>query len=324
MKTYRKTGVWVACLLILLMTASCALRYPERPEHSARASLDPRLHIRLADYGLGSDSVQGSILDIGTGTKVYLWMPERAKAIILVQHGILDYALRYVSASNHLIPRFIQAGYAVCAIDARSHGYSYGEQAIVDVQDAVADHLAVRRKLATYGLPVIAFGHSMGGTITARSASLDQTNLAGVILLAPALYSPKFAPWYLRLGGSILSALTPRLGIRRLEKLPDDPAQRDPLVSTLTVAARPGRTIYGEAMRTEKSYKHITIPVLLIHGDADDTTDPASSRRMYERISSQDKTLYILSGSGHSPLNDPRYQQETTSRILAWLAQHTS
>lgn len=308
--------------LLLLLTAgsSCALRYPERKTHTAQALKDPRAHIALRHDGR-TDSVHAQTIPIGNDTQVYYWSAPQAKAIVLIQHGILGYAMRYVNQYNHMIPRLLEHGYSVCAIDARSHGYSWGQRATLDVADAIEDHKAVRQALVQKGLPIYLFGHSMGGIITAASLVQDTSNLAGVILLAPALYTPKFAPWPLRVVGSALAAVAPNIPIVKLGEMPSDPSKRDPLMPTLTVPVVSGVTIYTQAKRATKRYAEVQVPMLFIHSDADKTTDPEGSKRMYRAISSTDKRLLILRGAGHSPLNEKDYKESTLLEIINWLEQ---
>lgn len=307
-------------LLLAVASTSCALRYPERPALSARALSDPRAHIALQRAGR-IDSVHAELVTIGNGTLSYYWSAPQPKAIVLIQHGILGYAMRYVNEYNQMIPRLLERGYSVCAIDARSHGYSWGRRATLRVADAVADHRAVRRALASKGLPIYLYGHSMGGIITAASLVEDGADLAGVILMAPALYTPKFAPWAVRVAGTALAAVAPRMPVVKLGEMPRDSTQRDPLVSTRTVPVVSGVTIYTEAKRVSKRYAEVQVPMLFIHSDADRTTDPEGSKRMYRQISSRDKRLLILRGAGHSPLNEKDYRESTLLEIINWLEQ---
>ncbi len=320
MPTTRKT--LGTLLLAIGLLSSCALKYPERKEHSDKALTDPRATISLSDYNLGNDTIQASLIDIGNGTKVYLWEAKDAKAVVLVQHGILGYAMRYVSNYYNMIPRLLSRGFSVCAIDARSHGYSSGKNAILDVADAIEDHLRVRNKLSDRGLPIFLYGHSMGGIITAGSLTQSEDKVAGTILLAPALYTPKFAPWGLRILGTGLSTLAPRTPLLSLGEVSRAEMQQDPLMTTRTIYAISGTSIYVQSKRASKRYSHVTSPILLIHGDQDKTTDPEGSKRMYHEVTSKDKELMIIRGAKHSPLNDPSYQESTWQLIINWLERH--
>lgn len=321
MKSY--THLASMLLLGIGLLSSCALRYPERSEHQAQALSDPRAHIALSDYKLGQDSIHASLIDINNGTKVYLWEAKNPRAIVLIQHGILGYAMRYVSEYHNMIPRLLAEGFSVCAIDARSHGYSWGKLATLDVADAISDHLAVRLKLEERGLPIFLYGHSMGGIITAGSLTQRGDKIAGTILLAPALYSPRFAPWGLRFLGTGLSVIAPRLPLLSLGETSTADAKTDKLMPTRTIHAISGTSIYVQAKRASKHYQEVTTPLLLIHGDKDKTTDPESSKRMFREVGSKDKSLMIIRGATHSPLNDKSYQESTLQLILTWLRQRS-
>ena len=48
----------------------------------------------------------------------------------------------------------------------------------------------------------------------------------------------------------------------------------------------------------------ITLPVLILHGTADQATKPSGSKRFYENAGSADKTLKLYEGHYHDLLND--------------------
>ena len=66
------------------------------------------------------------------------------------------------------------------------------------------------------------------------------------------------------------------------------------------------------------------MPLLLVHGSEDRLVSVRGSRLVYERASSDDKTLKIYDGFFHEVLNEP---PEDRARVLAdivtWLQAHT-
>lgn len=125
---------------------------------------------------------------LSSGASAHKWQCDSPRAILTLQHGFGEYAERYVVSHSQLIPKLNSARFEVQAPDLWGHGTSPGDRSIVDVEMAVKDHLQMRSRAHSRGLPVFFFGHSLGGLIIAASVaenSLHHTN--GVILSSPAL-----------------------------------------------------------------------------------------------------------------------------------------
>jgi acylglycerol lipase len=290
---------------------------------------DPNTVAGMSPFTPGAASIRCRAWDIGTGVTGYVWHAPNARAVLLLEHGWGDYAQRYVKQSNQLIPHLLARGISVYAIDMWGNGRSPGTRGATDLDDAVADHLAARRKLREQPLPVFVLGHSVGGLVTATSILRDQSGVRGMILIAPAL------KW--DVSGSMLAVartgglLLPTFAV---PAPPADPAvqsrdmrfnerqARDPLMhmgNISWVSAASGATISRENW---KQYQHVTVPVLVVNGTADKVTIPSASREFVEAIRSPDKTLCLVEGGRHSLLDDPPSNAEALQIILGWLDRH--
>ena len=69
-------------------------------------------------------------------------------------------------------------------------------------------------------------------------------------------------------------------------------------------------------------YDELTVPILAIHGTADEATSPAGSEELIEDASSTDKTLELVDGAKHSLLDDSD-AESVMSTMLRWLERHT-
>ncbi len=107
------------------------------------------------------------------------------KGVVMISHGLAEHSGRYALLATFLASR----GYAVLAFDHRGHGRTtapdapLGRFARRDGEAALlADLAAVRRhaEAAYPGLPVLLFGHSMGGMIAARAAEMEPEAYAGL------------------------------------------------------------------------------------------------------------------------------------------------
>lgn len=115
----------------------------------------------------------------------YRWEAPEPRGIVLLQHGFGEYAERYVTSYARFIPRLMHAGLSVYAFDLPGHGRSPGPRVVLDSEVAVDVHLAARAALREQPLPVLLFGHSLGGLVTAASAGRDPQGLAGSCFPAP-------------------------------------------------------------------------------------------------------------------------------------------
>lgn len=68
----------------------------------------------------------------------------------------------------------------------------------------------------------------------------------------------------------------------------------------------------------------ICSPLLILHGAADQVTDPHVSQFLYEKASTKDKTLKLYEGAYHSILEgEPDDRISTAIKdIISWLDSH--
>jgi alpha-beta hydrolase superfamily lysophospholipase len=126
----------------------------------------------------------------GTGGQrihVYRWLPGgRPKAVVQIAHGAAEHARRYRRVAGVLTA----AGYAVYANDHRGHGETaaqFGHYGVAGpggwdlvVSDArrLTEHIRSRHP----ELPVVLFGHSMGGMIAQDYLQRFGADLVGAVL----------------------------------------------------------------------------------------------------------------------------------------------
>ena len=217
----------------------------------------------------------------GLKLREWRWRPEgKAKATIVVMHGLGEHSGRYRLVIDYLVRR----GYSVAAFDLRGHGLSEGPLCYVDSFDEyVADlHLFLQRARAMdENAPVFLMGHSQGGTIALLYALAHEPQLAGLILSAPVVkLSDDISPLLQSISG-FLGSLLPKLPTIRVNSsaLSRDLSvcrqyDGDPLVYHGGVPARMGAELVRATRRIQKQIGAFCTPMLILHGCADRLSDP--------------------------------------------------
>ncbi|MDH4988727.1 alpha/beta hydrolase [Aminobacter anthyllidis] len=151
-----------------------------------------------------------------TGAKLNLYVRRAeapARAVVQVNHGLAEHAARYAGFADFLAAR----GYHVYAHDHRGHGATTAPDAPRGrfarkngMELVVADVGAVHERIAEQhpGLPVVIFGHSMGGLIALNFVLRHSDRVA-----AAAIWNANFSAGILgRLAQAILAFERFRLG----------------------------------------------------------------------------------------------------------------
>ncbi len=262
----------------------------------------------------------------GSGKKLYWqgWLPDRdPKAIVCIAHGLAEHGGRYAHVGQALSGR----GYAVYAVDHRGHGKSEGQRSQIDsLEQAVADLHAFTDVMRHDhpGLPVFLLGHSMGGAIAFGYALRHQSELAGLILSAPALVIEDVRLVTVAVG-KLLSRWLPGAGILQLDgsAVSRDPEvvrayNADPLNFRGKIPARTAAEILAIADAAPAKLPDITIPLLVFQGTADRLVSPKAAKLVYARAGSADKTLRVFEGAYHETMNEPD-KAEVIALVGDWL-----
>ena len=255
------------------------------------------------------------------------WMPSTPCAVIAIVHGIAEHSGRYV----FLAERANERGLGVVSADLRGHGRSPGERTYVErFEDYLLDVdalLAKAHELAA-GRPVFLLGHSMGGAIALRWIAQRRQPVAGLILSSAALKIGGDVPRLLVALAPLLSRWLPNLRGKRFDPavISRDAAAvaayvGDPLVSLQAPPARTGAELLRAMAVNRAAAAGLTVPVYLLHGDADRLTDPAGSREIFDLWGGPDRTLRLWPGSRHETLNDLD-REAVAAELLAWVLAH--
>jgi alpha-beta hydrolase superfamily lysophospholipase len=97
-----------------------------------------------------------------------------------------------------------------------------------------------------------------------------------------------------------------------------DAMNDDPLIAHETQPTQTMAEMVRADERLKKEFPLIKLPVLILHGTADQATKPHGSQRFYDNAGSSDKTLKLYEGHFHDLLNDVDKEQ-VMSDIQSWI-----
>jgi acylglycerol lipase len=265
-----------------------------------------------------TDTTPLSDWSVAHDLSAYRLVPAEPRALALFVHGFGEHAGRLANAMRALASR----GIATYAYDHRGHGRSPGDRAVVEsFEGLVRDSLVMRdaARAASPGLPFFLIGDSMGGLLATRSAQTQPDDLAGVVLVSPALTVGVREGPIVRRVGSLVGAIA-KLDVNALSRSPEvAPAYlADPLTHHGGVPARTAAEMVKAGVAAFAAAPGWTLPLLIIHGTADRICDPDGSRRFADAVPRADVTLRIVDGAYHEPFNDPAGKL-LLDEVAAWI-----
>lgn len=155
----------------------------------------------------------------GLRLPVRRWTPAQPpRAVVVALHGFNDYsnAFSAVPGTPGTGPYLAARGIAVVAYDQRGFGRSPGTGRWPGRDALVADFNAVVAAATAEnpGLPVFGLGQSMGGAVLmAAVGGRDPPKLAGLVLVAPAVWARSTMPRTYRVGLWLGARLAPGLRV---------------------------------------------------------------------------------------------------------------
>jgi acylglycerol lipase len=251
------------------------------------------------------------------------------RAHLLLVHGIAEHAGRY----RHVASQLANAGITTHAFDQRGFGGSGGHRAYVDrwsqYHDDVEDRLAEVRSVAD-GLPVVLYGHSMGGLIALGYTLADPARpLPDLLVLSAPAIDATVPAWKRRLA-DILGGTVPRFAIANT--FPKGGLSSDPAVEAAYLAdpvavhrttARLGVSLFREQDRVKSaltSGRPLPVATYVLHG-ADDPIVPEWASRSLEGRTNVTRRVY--DGLHHETHNEPT-GATVIDDTIAWIVRQVT
>ncbi len=252
----------------------------------------------------------------------------RPVALVVIVHGAGDHCERYRRAVKMLVPR----GFAVYGFDQPGCGQSEGQRGHINSWDEYQQDVDAFIRLVQKDHPgetIFLWGHSNGALVAADYALHHPTHLGGVILMsAPFMPCEKTNP-LLAIIKRALAITWPRLSLRRgpsIHQVTRDPqiiraAAGDGQLHAMA-SARWGDEVRGALARIGTRCAEFCLPLLILHGEADQIFTPEGARCFHKQVTYPDKTLKIYPGGFHELHNDLIFEQVLVD-MAEWMEQHT-
>jgi alpha-beta hydrolase superfamily lysophospholipase len=267
----------------------------------------------------------------GTELPLRAWLPQNgmdaARFIFIAVHGFNEYSNFIKSSATY----FNTHGIALYSYDQRGFGNAPARGRWSSSEAMARDLQTLARLVAQKhpGLPVYLLGHSMGGAVVIEAmAGANQPDVAGAILVAPAVWARATMPFY-QTGALWLVAHTipwytvtgeslKKKACSNIEALRE--LGRDPLV----IKATRFDTIYGLQNLMDAAYAsagQYSLKTLVLYGRHDEIIPPEPVLDAFRRFPaepSEQKELILYENGYHMLLRDLQ-AEKVKDDIVAWI-----
>ena len=263
------------------------------------------------------------------GIKIFYrrYQAESERARMVLSHGVGEHSGRY----GNVIERVLPKGFSVWAPDHRGHGQSGGKRGHVlnFVQYLTDLRLTVElaKKDMPGEMPCFLLGHSMGGLIALYFAQHYPELIDGVVASSPCLGMVIEIPAVKKVLGSFMSYVWPGMtmgsGLDATKISRDENVvsayKNDPLVHD-RVSARFFTELLAAMESVNQQASALNVPVLMQVAGEDYLVNADSSKHFFEKLTLQDKTLYVYDDMYHEIYNAPEDQKRRVLDDLeTWL-----
>ncbi len=253
------------------------------------------------------------------------WIPsEKPKLVIAFVHGLGEHSGRY----EHWAERFCSETIVFAAFDLRGHGLSEGKRGCINSKELACEDIRLfleKVESEFPGIPVVLYGHSLGGTLVSNYILDCKVNRAiAVIISSPwfklSLPVPVFLHLLISMLGSIVPSYTRPSGLdvkslchdkTVIDKYKCDPLVHDRISAGLFLIATKG------GIETIKRAGDISLPALIMHGTDDKITSPAGSSS-FQNNAGKNVSFRLWEGLYHE-LHNEFEKEEVFSFIVGWL-----
>ncbi len=253
------------------------------------------------------------------------WEPTmpQPRAVVCLVHGLGEHTSRYA----HVAEALGREGYVLFGADLRGHGRSGGERGhISSIEDFMRDiDVSLEQAHLHYpGLPIILYGHSLGGIQVLYYGLARKPNIKGVLATSPGLHTALEKQYLKVLMAKVLGSLLPTTslasgldpkGISRDQKVVQAYIE-DPLVHD-RITFGFGKIMSGVTGWVLTHAREFSLPLLLMHGKADVVAFPSSSAEFAAAVK-KNCTLVLWDDAYHE-LHNEAEKEEVFKTMMVWM-----
>jgi alpha-beta hydrolase superfamily lysophospholipase len=308
-------GYGLVVLVSIILLAGCAKPYvhPTNGENT---------HPQLTNsYALMAD---------GYSLPVSRWESAgQPRAIVLALHGLNDYSFAFDSVGNYLAQR----GITVIAYDQRGFGKTAGQGLWHGSEQLSADLVTMTRLIKQHNneVPLYLLGESMGGAVVLTTLASTKLEVEGVALIAPAIWSREFMPFYQRAALWIAANTMPSrlLTGDGLDIEPSDNVEMLKALSKdeLVIKATRVDVLYGVSNLMDTAMlasSDVHGSILLMYGKHDEIIPAEPTCKLLERLSSNNPINLETNvyEHGYHMLTRDLQAEVVLQDLAAWIIEH--
>jgi len=253
------------------------------------------------------------------------WEPTmpQPKAVVCLVHGLGEHTSRY----EHVAEAFGKQGFILFGADLRGHGRSGGARGhISSIEDFMKDiDTSLEQAHLHYpGLPLILYGHSLGGIQVLYYGLTRKPNVKGVIATSSGLHTALEKQHLKVMMAKVLGSLMPNTsmdsGLDPKSISHDESVVQayidDPLVHD-KVSLGFGKIMVGVTGWTLAHANEFPLPLLLLHGKADRIAFPSSSIEFAASL--KEKCTLVLWDDAYHELHNEPEKEEVFKTMTLWM-----
>ncbi|MBG0860218.1 MAG: alpha/beta hydrolase [Bacteroidales bacterium] len=247
---------------------------------------------------------------------------EKMRSIFIFVHGIGEHIRRYKPWAGLLNSE----GVGFTGVDLPGHGRSDGRRGHISsfsLTDEMIDILIGNVRKTFPGIPVLFYGHSLGGTIVLDYLLRRKPDIKGAVVTSPWLKLSFEPEKYKVVLASVVKYVLP--GLIQPAGLVAEHISRDaevvkgyvsdPLNHDYISVSLFNSTI-SAAKRSLENASALHVPLLLLHGSADMICSPDGSREFASAAAMSE--LKIWDGGYHELHNEP-FKKEVFDYLVSWI-----
>lgn len=250
--------------------------------------------------------------------------PKKAKAVIILVHGMGEYARRY---ERTVIPALLKQSFGIISYDQFGHGLSEGKKGHHPGYDCILDgveEMLNKARNIFEPLPVFLYGHSMGGNVVINYVLRRENNLSGVIATSPFLKLAFKPPAWKLAFGKIIDQIYPSLTMPNeldVQALSKDEQEVDAYLNDPLVHDKVSTRFSLAFMKTGEwaidNASSLKIPMLLMHGTKDRITSHQASKKFADN--SNGKVDFYPVENGFHEMHHDMEKQMVLDKICDWI-----